>query len=265
MSLIHDITLGQFYPTHSSIHKLDPRSKIIILITTMVLLVLTVDWLIYLLFSILLINVVYFSKVPFSIVFRNLRPFLWLFLLTFILNAIDSSGKVLFTIPWTNWGISDQGINHAIIFTMRLGLLIGYSAIFSLTTTPMDLTDGLAKILYPLKKLKFPVHEFAMMITLAIRFIPILLEEAHRIKIAQIARGARFDGKLIHRIRSLIPLLVPLFISTFRKADDIATAMESRCYQIGIERTSYSKLQFKVLDYASITGVIFVAVFIIAV
>lgn len=262
MSIIHDITIGQYYPSNSPIHQLDPRSKSIVLLIIMIFLVLNINLLIYLFFSLFLFCVIYFSEISFTVVFRNLRPFLWLFLLTFILNAIIESGEILFTIPIINLGITDEGILRATAFSIRLGLLIGYSTIFTLTTTPMELTDGLSRMLAPFKKLKFPVNEFAIMLTLAIRFIPILLEEAERIKLAQVARGAHFNGKFIQRIRNLIPLLVPLFISSFRKADDIALAMESRCFQIGKERTSFSRLQFRFLDYASIAGVFLVAVFI---
>ncbi len=262
MSFIHDITIGQYYPSNSLIHQLDPRSKSIILLTIMIFLVLNINLFIYLFFSLFLFCVIYFSGISYKIVFKNLRPFLWLFLLTFILNAINYPGKILFTIPIINLDISEEGMIRATAFSIRLVLLIGYSTIFTLTTTPMELADGLSRMLGPFKKLKLPVNEFAMMLTLAIRFIPILLEEAERIKIAQVARGAHFNGKFIQRIRNLIPLLVPLFISSFRKADDIALAMESRCFQIGKERTSFSKLHFKFLDYASIAGVFLIAVFI---
>lgn len=254
MAFVQDITLGQYYPQESVVHRLDPRSKIVVLLFIMMLLVMIIKLPVYVIFSVFLFVCIAIAKLPFALVFRNLRPFLWLFLITFFLNLIYGQGKILWTVPIVHWHITDEALFRAGMYTFRIGLLIVFAAVFTLTTSPMDITDGLAKLFSPLKKLKVPVNEFALMMTIAIRFIPLLLYEADRVRKAQLARGARFDGNLIQRIRSLIPLIIPLFISAFRKADDLALAMESRCYKIGKERTSYNDLKFHLSDYFVLLG-----------
>ena len=261
MAFVQDITLGQFYPEESIVHRLDPRSKLIVLLFIMMLLVIVIKLPVYVIFTVFLFLIVATAKLPFALVFRNLRPFLWLFLITFFLNLIYGQGKILWTIPIVHWHITDEALFRAGMYTFRIGLLIVFAAVFTLTTSPMDITDGLAKLFSPLKKLKVPVNEFALMMTIAIRFIPLLLNEADRIRKAQIARGARFDGNIIQRIRSLIPLIIPLFISAFRKADDLALAMEARCYKIGKERTSYNELKLRVVDYTVLLGTLILGIF----
>jgi len=261
MAIIQDITLGQYYPENSEIHRLDPRSKLIALLCMMMLVVLTIKVSVYLVLTAVLVLIVFLAKLPFALVFKNLRPFLWLFLITFMLNLAYGQGKIIWTVPVVHWHITHEALQRAGMYTFRVGLMIVYAAVFTLTTSPMDITDGLARLLSPLKKMKVPVQEFALMMTIAIRFIPLLLEEADRIRKAQIARGARFDGNIIQRIKSLIPLIIPLFISAFRKADDLALAMEARCYKIGAERTSYNQLKLRVADYSVLVGMIILSVF----
>ena len=262
MNFVRDITLGQFYATESVIHNLDPRTKLLSLLAVMTVLVLTADPFVYLLFTLFLLAVVAVSRVPPGLVLRNLRPFLWLFLITFVLNMFHGEGRILWTVPGAGWQITDLGLQRAGIYTVRIGLLIVFAALFTLTTSPMDITDGLVRLLAPLKRLKVPVQEFALMMTIAIRFIPLLLEEADRIQKAQMARGARFDGNLVQRVRSLIPLVVPLFISAFRKADELALAMEARGYRIGKERTSYAVLEFHTSDYLALALVMGLSIFV---
>jgi|Deesub1362B_J571_1020462.scaffolds.fasta_scaffold01186_3 energy-coupling factor transport system permease protein len=260
MRFTRDITLGQYYPAQSVIHSLDPRTKLISLMILMVYMVSAVDLWLYAGFSIVLILTVVLARLPFGLVFRNIRPFLWLFFLTFGFNAFQSSGKILFQVPVVGWSVTTGGIERALVFTIRIALLILWAAVFTLTTSPMDITDALARLLKPLKKLKFPVQEFSLMMTIAIRFVPLLLEEAERIQKAQMARGARFEGNLVQRVKSLIPLIVPLFVSAFRKADELALAMEARGYRIGKERTSFRVLRFQQADYVAFVLVLLMAV-----
>jgi energy-coupling factor transport system permease protein len=264
MSFIHDITLGQYFPSESSVHLLDPRSKLLILLIIMVLLVLTIDPFFYIVASASLLSVVYLSRLRFSLVFRNLRPFLWLFLITFIFNAVGNSGEPLFVIPLVNWQISDESLLRAFAYSFRIILIIGFASLFTLTTAPVDIADGLARLMSPLRRLRVPVNEFAMMLTLAIRFIPILLQEAERIRNAQLSRGAKFDGNLKQRLRGLVPLVIPLFVSVFRKADDIALAMEARCFRLGKERTSYRVFKFGYADYVTVAGALLIAVLFVS-
>lgn len=259
-----DITLGQYFPGKSPIHSLDPRSKILLLFLSMIILVVLLDPVVYVGTVLALLLAVYASGLPFQAVFRNLRPFLWLFLLTFILNLSHDGGKVLFTIPYLQFNVSDEGLLRATFYTIRIGLMIGFASLFTLTTAPIDIADGLSRLFAPLQAVRVPVSEFATMIMLGLRFIPTLLDEAMRIRQAQLARGANFDGNLMSRLRSLAPLTIPLFVSVFRKADDIALAMEARCYRLGRERTNYNRLEFRTIDYAvlSIASVLIVIAFL---
>ncbi|GBD93590.1 energy-coupling factor transporter transmembrane protein EcfT [bacterium BMS3Abin05] len=260
MSPLKDITLGQFYPGDSVLHRLDPRTKLISLLVIMTAMVATNRFWAYGFFSIFLILVIYFSRVPVSLVGKNLRPFLWLFLLTFLLNIGYGPGKALFQIPVVHWTVTDTGVTRGIIYTARIILLILFAGVFTLVTVPIDITDGLSRLFSPLKKLGFPVAEFAMMTTIAIRFIPLLLDEADRIRKAQLARGAQIEGNLIRRIKGIIPVILPLFLSAFRKADDLALAMEARCYRIGETRTSFKRLRLTTTDYGVLLGTIVLSI-----
>ena len=252
MNFVRDITLGQYFAADSVIHRLDPRTKLLSLLAVMTFLVITIRPAVYALFVVLLILIILLARLPGGLVFRNLRPFLWLFLITFFLNLFHAEGRILWRMPVTGWEITGMGLQRAAVYSVRIALLIVFAAVFTLTTSPMDITDGLIRLLAPLKRLRVPVQEFALMMTIAIRFIPLLLEEADRIQKAQMARGARFEGSLLQRIRSLVPLVVPLFVSAFRKADDLALAMEARGYRIGKERTSYAVLAFRREDYLAL-------------
>ncbi|RKY89195.1 energy-coupling factor transporter transmembrane protein EcfT [candidate division KSB1 bacterium] len=251
---LQDITLGQYFPTESPVHRLDPRTKLITVLILMTLLMISFTWWIYLLFALLLIVTIKLARIPTSTVTRNLKPFLWLFLVTFFLNLWYKYGHVLVTIPIIGLNITDAGLSRALFYTSRMILLILFASLLTLTTSPMEITDGLAKLLSPLRHLKVPVQEFAMMMTIAIRFIPLLLEEAERIRKAQMTRGASLEGNLVQRLKGLIPLILPLFLSAFRKADELALAMEARCYRLDKRRTSYNILKFSTTDYALIAG-----------
>ncbi len=254
MSPLKDITLGQYYPAHSFLHHLDPRTKLIALFLIMSAMVATNNVLAYSIFFLFFILIVYLGKLPLTLVTRNLRPFLWLFVLTFLLNVATGYGRVLWQLPALHLTITEEGLVRATIYTIRIVLLILFAGIFTLVTAPIEITDGLSRLLRPLKRLRLPVSEFAMMTTIAIRFIPLLLEEADRIKRAQLARGAQIEGSLLQRIKGILPIILPLFLSAFRKADDLALAMEARCYQIGQERTSFKQLKMTADDYFVLVG-----------
>lgn len=252
--MIGDITLGQYYPGESAVHRADPRLKIIMSLLLMILVFLT-DNLISLSFALLLsILAVVVSKVPLSFAFKGLKPVMVIILFTVVLNVFFSDGTPMFTIA-NRITVTYEGVMRAIRTALRITVLITGSSLMTLTTTPLLLTDGIEKLLNPLKKIRVPVHEIAMMMSIALRFIPVLMEETQKIIKAQTARGADFDtGNLFQKARSFIPVLVPLFISAFRRADDLATAMESRCYRGGENRTRMKQLKMTRNDLY-VTGV----------
>ncbi len=254
MALFNDITLGHYYAGDSIVHRLDPRTKLIALLVMMTSLLVSFHAALLLVFAVLSLVLVFISRLPFLMVFRNLRPFFWLFLLTLVIHMFWTPGQRWFSVPWTGWTVTLEGVRMGLIYSLRLALLIVYAAMLTLTTSPIELTDALEKLLNPLKKFKVPAHEIVMMLTLSLRFIPTLMEEAERIKKAQLSRGATFEGNLIQRLRNVIPLVLPLFVSAFRRADELALAMDSRCYAGGEGRTSYTRLSFTPTDYVVLMG-----------
>lgn len=249
--MIRDITIGQYYPADSVIHKLDPRVKLVGTLAYIVSLFMFKGVLVYLLSGAFLLSVVRISRVPLRYILKGLRAIVVLMLMTVCFNALLTPGLHeicsfwVFTITW-------EGIATAIFMLVRLVFLIIASSLMTLTTTPNHLTDGLEKGLRPLNRLHFPVHEVAMMMSIALRFIPILLEETDKIMKAQMARGADFEtGGLVKKAKNLVPLLVPLFISAFRRANDLAMAMEARCYRGGNGRTKMKPLKYKKRDGAA--------------
>lgn len=256
--MLRDITLGQYYQTESIIHKLDPRVKIGGTLLYIISLFLFENIWGYVLAALFLAMVIKLSKVPFKFMVRGMKSILLLLLITVVFNLFLTPGEVLITI-W-KLKITKEGLSIAIFMAIRLCFLIIGSSIMTLTTTPNNLTDGMEKMMSPLKIFKVPVHEVAMMMSIALRFIPILLEETDKIMKAQIARGADFEsGNLIKRAKALVPLLVPLFISAFRRANDLAMAMEARCYRGGDGRTKMKPLVYKKHDYLAY---LFVAVYL---
>lgn len=262
MGFLNDITLGQYYPGKSFLHRLDPRSKIITsLIFTTCLILANEIWLILLLGIICLIGL-YLADIPLSIIGRNLKPFYWLFLITFVIHLFTTEGRILVNFGILNITVTEQGLLNGISYSTRLAVLIVFAALLTMTTSPIDITDSLEKMLAPLKSFKVPVHEFTLMITLSLRFIPILLREAERIQNAQLSRGASLEGNLIQRVKNIIPMVLPLFISAFRRADELAQAMEARVYVGGHGRTNYQHLVFKrgdfvLLAFSGIFGCVF--------
>lgn len=245
--MIKDITIGQYYPAKSILHRLDPRVKFVGTIAFLISLFVANSLWGYLLATAFLAVVIVLSKVPVKFMMKGLKPLFFIFILTVAFNLFLVPGKVVVQI-WI-LKITEEGIRQAIKIGIRLIYLVMGSSVMTLTTTPNQLTDGLEKLMRPLNKIKVPVHEIAMMMSIALRFIPILMEETDKIMKAQIARGADFEsGNLIKKAKNLIPLLVPLFISAFRRADDLAMAMEARCYHGGDHRTCMKPLKYQNRD-----------------
>ena len=245
--MLRDITLGQYYQTESVIHRLDPRVKLAGTLLFIISLFFFRNFIGYLVAALFLAVVIGLSHVPFRFMVKGMRAVVFLLLITVVFNLFLTPGEALVSI-W-KLTITKEGLATAVTMAVRLTMLIIGSPIMTLTTTPNNLTDGLEKGLRPLKLFKVPVHEVAMMMSIALRFIPILLEETDKIMKAQIARGADFEsGNLIRRAKALVPLLVPLFISAFRRANDLAMAMEARCYRGGDGRTKMKPLIYKRRD-----------------
>lgn len=243
-----NIALGQYFPADSVIHKLDPRAKIIIAITLLIVIFLINTFWGFLGIGLFFVVMVILSKVSASCLVRTIRPLLIIIIFTFILNMLFYNGETV----WFSYGvikITEEGFVKAVFMAVRLALLIMCTSLLTLTTTPVQLTDGLEKLANPLKKIKVPVHEMAMMMSIALRFIPTLTDETDRLQKAQTARGAEFDsGNIFKRAKGMIPILVPLFISAFKRADELALAMESRCYHGGEGRTKMKVLVFNKTD-----------------
>lgn len=245
--MLRDITLGQYYQTESVIHRLDPRVKLAGTLLFIVSLFFFNNFLGYLIAAAFLALVIQLSHVPFKFMIKGMKSILFLLLITVVFNLFLTPGEALVSV-W-KLTITKEGLKTAVTMAIRLAMLIIGSSIMTLTTTPNNLTDGMEKGMRPLKIFHVPVHEVAMMMSIALRFIPILLEETDKIMKAQIARGADFEsGNIIRRAKALVPLLVPLFISAFRRANDLAMAMEARCYRGGDGRTKMKPLIYQKRD-----------------
>ena len=258
--MLKDITLGQYFPGKSFIHTLDPRTKLIVLVLYIVALFVASGWVTYLTVFAFLAFVVAVSQIPLKSIVNGLKPLIMILIFTGILNVFFTTGEKLIVKFWIV-SIYWEGIVRAFFMVARILMLIAGTFLLTYTTSPIALTDGLESLLGPLKKLRLPVHELSMMMCIAMRFIPTLIEETDKIMCAQKARGADFEsGKLIDRVKALVPILVPLFISAFRRADELATAMECRCYHGGDGRTKMKLLRYKLRDYeAFVIGAILLA------
>ncbi len=245
---MREITLGQYYPADSLLHRLDPRVKFIGTILYIVSLFIANTWYSYILCAVFLAACIALSKVPVRFMVRGLRSILFLLLFMMAINILFTPGEYLFS--WKFLHVSKEGIAVALKMGVRLTFLVMGSSVMTLTTTPKQLTDAMERIFMPLRIFHVPVHEIAMMMSIALRFIPILMEETDKIMKAQTARGADFEsGGLIRRVKSMVPLLVPLFVSAFRRAGDLALAMEARCYHGGDDRTQMKPLLYGKRDY----------------
>ena len=245
--MLRDITLGQYYPADSVIHKLDPRTKLFATLL-FIISVFSFDGIVgFIVMTAFLFGVIALSKVPLSFMLRGLTAIMILLVIAGLFNLFLTPGQVL----WSIWKIhiTREGLRNAVLMTIRMVYLIMGSSVMTLTTTPNQLTDGLEKALKPLQKINVPVHEIAMMMSIALRFIPILIEETDKIMKAQMARGADFEtGGLVKKAKNMVPLLVPLFVSAFRRANDLALAMEARCYVGGEGRTKMIPLVYHKVD-----------------
>lgn len=242
--MLKDITLGQFFPGNSPIHRLDPRTKLLALVGYIVALFLAKSWVSYGVLLAFLLVVIRSSTIPFKSIVRGMKPLVLILVFTGVLNLFfTDEGKVL--VEFWIFRITSEGLYRAIFMMGRILMLITCTFLLTYTTSPISLTDGLESLMNPLKKLRVPVHELSMMMCIALRFIPTLIEETDKIMCAQKARGADFEtGSLLDRAKALVPILVPLFISAFRRADELATAMECRCYAGGEGRTKMKLLRY---------------------
>ena len=248
--MLKDITLGQYFPGNSLLHKLDPRMKLLLSVFFIVLIFLAKSALAYAAVTVFTIIIIAISGIPFGTVLKSLRPLLFVLIFTSLINVFWNNGTTVLW-EWKFIVITLEGVIRAITMALRIVLLMASSSVILMyTTSPIALTDGLEQLLAPLAKLKVPVHTFAMMMTMALRFIPTLLEETQKIINAQKARGADFDsGNVIAKAKALIPILIPLLISQFRRAEELATAMECRCYRGGGGRTRMTILRFSAKDF----------------
>ena len=252
--MLKDITLGQYFPGQSVIHRLDPRTKLTMLVVYIVALFLAEGWVSYGLVFVFLVVVIRLSTIPLKSILRGMKPLVMILIFTGVLNLFfTQDGEVL--VKFWVLTVTSGGLSRALMMMARILMLISGTFLLTYTTSPIALTDGLEALMNPLKKVGVPVHELSMMMCIALRFIPTLIEETDKIMSAQKARGADFEsGSLTDRAKALIPILVPLFISAFRRADELATAMECRCYHGGEGRTALRVLRYKAADYAVLAG-----------
>jgi len=260
--MIRDITLGQYFPGQSVIHKLDARVKLILIVLLIVNIFVAQSVVSYILAAVLVFASVFLSKIPFSMILKSLKPLWYVIIFTTVINLFFTTGEPV--LEFWIITITKEGVTRSVEMIIRIALLVIGTSLLTYTTSPIMLTDALERLLSPLKKLKFPVHEFALMMTIALRFIPTLIEEVDKIIAAQKARGADFEsGNIINRTKALIPILVPLFVSSFRRADELSIAMECRCYKGGEGRTRLREYKVEVRDYIALLTLILVLAAII--
>ncbi|WP_306489386.1 energy-coupling factor transporter transmembrane component T family protein [Anaerococcus octavius] len=248
---MNKITIGQYLPFDTFMHRLDPRVKLIGVFAYIITIFFVDDFITFIPFVILLFAMLYTAKIPVKSVFKSLRPLLFIIIVTAIINLFTAPGNTL--LSFGHLTITDEGVYKTLFTVIRLILIILSTSILTYTTSPMELTYGLEKLFSPLKRFGFPAGELAMMISISLRFIPTLFDEANKIRMAQMARGADFEsGNIINRAKAMIPLLVPLFINSFKRSDELATAMEARMYRIGEERTRLNEIFMDKTDYTTL-------------
>jgi energy-coupling factor transport system permease protein len=259
IEVIKDITLGQYIPGESALHRADPRVKIILSLIYMILIFITDSYMSFLMLAIFTIMVIVVSGIPIKYTLKGLKPIAFIVIFTVIINVFTTKGTPIIQYGFIK--ITYEGIDVAAKLALRLSLLVISTSLLTLTTTPILLTDAIEKLMRPLKFIGVPAHEIAMMMTISLRFIPTLLEETDKIMKAQASRGADFDtGNFIQRAKSFVPVLVPLFVSAFRRADDMAVAMEARCYRGSEGRTRMKQLKISSIDYKIISVMIVMTV-----
>ena len=262
--MLKDITLGQYFPGNSPIHRLDPRTKLIGLVGYIVALFVAKSWISYGIMLVFLLVLIRISAIPPKSIVKGMKPLVMILVFTGVLNLFFTGGETVLIRIW-KLTITKEGLTRAIFMMGRILMLITGTFLMTFTTSPISLTDGLESLMGPLKKLHMPVHELSMMMCIALRFIPTLIVETDKIMSAQKARGADFEtGSLVKRAKALVPILVPLFISAFRRADELATAMECRCYHGGEGRTKLHVLKYQRRDYVALTvGVVLMVVILV--
>ena len=259
--MLKDITLGQYFPGESAVHRMDPRVKILLAIIYITLLFFVKNFSGFLIFAGFTVGIIALARIPVAFVVRGLKPLFFIIAFTAVINIFMTPGTIAFRVFNTQMTATWEGIYMAAFMVVRLTFLIMGTSVLTLTTSPISLTDGIEHLLSPFKKIGVPAHELAMMMSIAIRFIPTLIEETQKIMKAQTARGADFEsGNIFRRAKALVPLLVPLFISAFRRADELALAMECRCYHGGENRTRLKQLRVTRNDYiATVLTIIILA------
>lgn len=258
--MMDKIIFGRYVPAQSWIHKMDPRSKLTIIFLFVCIVFIANNALTYGLLAIYTFTMILLSKVNVRFIYLGLRPVLWLVAFTLLLHIfLTKEGELLFQLGW--FKVYEEGLRQGLFISMRFFFLILMTSLLTLTTTPIEITDGLEDMLHPLKKVKFPVHEMALMMSISLRFIPTLMQETDKIMKAQMARGVDFtSGPIKERMRAIVPLLIPLFVSSFKRAEELAVAMEARGYHGGEGRTKYRQLKWGLLDTVMIVVLLLLAV-----
>lgn len=246
--MMEKMIFGRYVPADSVIHRMDPRSKLILIFLFVCIIFLANNWLTYVLIGIYTFFMLGLSKISFRFLYAGLKPVIWLVIFTLVLQVLfTKEGSILYEIGPLK--IYEEGLKQGIFISLRFFLLIIMTSLLTLTTTPIEITDGIETLLNPLKKIRFPVHEMALMMSIALRFIPTLMQETDKIMKAQMARGVEFSsGPIKERVKAVIPLLIPLFVSAFKRAEELAIAMEARGYRGGVGRTKYRQLDWKLVD-----------------
>ncbi|MDQ6595477.1 energy-coupling factor transporter transmembrane protein EcfT [Bacillus salipaludis] len=261
--MMEKMIFGRFVPANSAVHRMDPRSKLIIIFLFVCIIFLANNWMTYALIGIYTFFMIGLSKIPVRFLYTGLKPIIWLVLFTFVMQLLfTKEGNLLFHIGPVK--VYEEGLRMGIFISLRFFFLILMTSLLTLTTTPIEITDGLETLLHPLKKVRFPVHEMALMMSIALRFIPTLMQETDKIMKAQIARGVEFSsGPIKERMKAVIPLLIPLFVSSFKRAEELAVAMEARGYRGGEGRTKYRQLSWNNLDSSQIVILVILCILLI--
>ena len=260
--MMEKMIFGRYVPENSIVHRMDPRSKLIIVFLFVCIIFLANNTITYSVLTLYTVMLVMFSKVPIRFLYNGLKPILWLILFTLLLHVfLTKEGEVIFEFGWLK--VYEEGLRQGIFISVRFFLLILVTSLLTLTTTPIEITDGIETLLGPLKRFKFPVHELALMMSISLRFIPTLMQETDKIMKAQIARGVEFtSGPIKERVQAIVPLLIPLFISSFKRAEELAIAMEARGYRGGEGRTKYRQLKWKLSDTSMLVFLGLITIFL---
>lgn len=260
--MMEKMIFGRYVPADSLVHRMDPRSKLIVIFLFVCVIFLANNWVTYALIGIYTVFMLGLSRIPFRFLYAGLKPVIWLVFFTLVMQLFFThQGNLLFKLGPIN--IYDEGLRQGIFISMRFFFLILMTSLLTLTTTPIEITDGIETLLHPLNKVRFPVHEMALMMSISLRFIPTLMQETDKIMKAQIARGVEFaSGPVKERVKAVIPLLIPLFVSSFKRAEELAIAMEARGYRGGEGRTKYRQLNWKMADSLQLVLLVILTVFL---